>query len=382
MATSPARKPADLRPLSVTLVSTFPPTRCGIGRFSACLCDAWRDSAPNTRVQVARIATTADPPSADPQVEIVFDPTSPMAARNVARRANSTDAVVLQHEYGLYGPDDGVAVLDLARRIEVPLVSVIHTVRPHPTPQQRKIIEDLGRLGTLVLLSGVARRQLLAAHDVDPSVVVVIPHGSLWSAADPPTGRRRRLISWGLLGPGKGIELALQAVARVDLDPEVTYHIVGQTHPKVMAASGQSYRRSLETLSGQLGLASRVRFVDRYVQDRELQRMVSAADLVLIPYDNDEQVCSGVLTDAIALGRPVIATPFPHAGELAAGCGRIVPRTPEAMAEAITELLTDDGEYLRACARARELGPSLSWAQVGATYLDLLHDVKAGTVLA
>lgn len=380
--TSPVRRPVDLRPISVAMVTTYPPTKCGIGRFSSSLCEAWRRIAPKARIRIARIATTADAFDADPRVEVMFDPSSAMAARHVARAVNDTDAVVIQHEFGLYGPDDGIAVLDLADRIEVPLVSVLHTVRPHPTHRQRQIVEELGRRGHLIVMSKVARSQLLAAHDVDPAVVSVIPHGSVWSPTAPPPTPRRRLITWGLLGPGKGIERALHALARVRLEPPVTYDIVGQTHPKVLARSGQAYRRSLEDLAADLGVQDQVRFIDRYVDDFELASMAASAAAVVIPYDNDEQVCSGVLTDAIAIGRPVIATAFPHATELAPDCGRVVDRDPKAMAAAITELLTDDAAYTEAAGMAQSRGQSFAWTRVAAAYLDLLHDVRARSVVA
>src|SRR5690606_25149 len=155
-----------------------------------------------------------------------------------------------QHEYGIFGPDDGIAVLDLVDRIEAPVITVAHTVRTTPTPRQKRILEYLARRGEMVVLSRVARDQLVSAFDIDLDHVVVIPHGSNWSARPFGPRTRRRLITWGLLGPGKGIVRALEAVASIDLDPPVTYDIVGQTHPNVLARYGQSYRHSLEQQIG------------------------------------------------------------------------------------------------------------------------------------
>lgn len=370
----------DLRSLSLSVIGTYPPTRCGIGRFSHSLIQAIRATSPSTRIGVARIAS--EPYGvAEKLVEVTFDPTSPVARRTAARRVNASDAVILQHEYGLYGPDDGVAVVDLVRRIEAPLVSVVHTVRTSPSRRQREIIELLGRAGVLVVLSHVARHQLLAAHDVSPSAVDVIPHGSPWKPAPPLDGPRRKLISWGLLGPGKGFERALHALARVDLDPPVTYDVVGQTHPNVLARHGQEYRLSLQRLAESLGLGDRVRFHDRYVADGELEQMAAAADLVVLPYDNDEQVCSGVLTDAVALGRPVVATAFPHAREFAAqGCGRAVGHDPISMAHAIEEMLTHEASYRSAQAATTRISPSLSWPGVASAYLQLVGSLRATVV--
>lgn len=384
MTTQRDRRPVDLRPISLSLVSTYPPTRCGVGRFSHSLGEAWKKVAPDANIRIARISTRADGVPPDATVDMIFDPSSPVARRSAARSVSHSDAVVLQHEYGLYGPEDGIAVIDLARRIEAPLVSMIHTVRPEPSPRQREIIEALGDLGTMVVLSEVARSQLLSSHDVDPAGVFVIPHGSSWSPGPAPGPKsRRKLITWGLLGPGKGIERALRAMARVDLEPAVTYDIVGQTHPNVLARYGLEYRDHLEKLSRDLDLEDVVRFVDRYVSDEELELMVREADVVVVPYDNTEQVCSGVLTDAVAIGKPVVATDFPHARELVSDrCGRTTGHDSNAIADAIEELLTDDAAYATAAAGAAAVSPSLSWTGVAAAHLDLVHQLRSDVVVA
>ena len=119
----------------------------------------------------------------------------------------------------------------------------------------------------------------------------MIPHARTGAPArsSAPADGSSRGDCWGRGGHRAGPE----AVASIDLDPPVTYDIVGQTHPNVLARYGQSYRRSLEKLVEKLGLEDQVRFIDRYVSDEELEEMVAAADLVVIPYDNSEQVSSG-----------------------------------------------------------------------------------------
>ncbi len=155
---------------------------------------------------------------------------------------------------------------------------------------------------------------------------MVIPHGSQWSATPPPAARPGVLITWGLLGPGKGLERSLEAMVELrDLDPSPQYTIVGRTHPVVARNQGVAYRRRIESMVRDLGIDDMVEFVDRYVADDELYEMVRKSHVVVIPYDNTDQVTSGVVTDAIAAGRPVVATRFPHAEELvASGSGIVV----------------------------------------------------------
>jgi glycosyltransferase involved in cell wall biosynthesis len=136
------------------------------------------------------------------------------------------------------------------------------------------------------------------------------------------------LLTWGLLGPGKGIEWAIDAVADLaDIRPRPTYVIAGATHPKVHAQSGESYREMLASRAAASAANGSVFFDDEYRDLRSLMDLIRSADLVVLPYDSQEQVTSGVLVDAVAAGRPVVSTAFPHAVELlASGAGIVVPR--------------------------------------------------------
>jgi glycosyltransferase involved in cell wall biosynthesis len=82
---------------------------------------------------------------------------------------------------------------------------------------------------------------------------------------------------------------------------------------------------------------------------------------------------SGVLVEAIASGKPVVATRFPHAEELLAeGSGILVPHEdPAAIAAALRQLLTDADVRGRMAGAARRQAPSLAWEHVGRTYRQL-----------
>ncbi len=138
---------------------------------------------------------------------------------------------------------------------------------------------------------------------------------------------RPTILTWGLLGPGKGIEWAIDALAElVDLDPTPRYLVMGETHPRVVNREGEAYRSALQARAASRGIGHLVEFDARYLDLAALGRVVQEADVVLLPYDSREQVTSGVLVEALAAGKPVIATGFPHAVELlGGGAGLIVP---------------------------------------------------------
>jgi polysaccharide biosynthesis protein PslF len=198
----------------------------------------------------------------------------------------------------------------------------------------------------------------------------VIPHGAS-EHVDVHTGSRARphLLTWGLLGPGKGIEWALRALAHLqDLDPAPTYTVAGKTHPKVMEQHGDAYRAGLYQLGAQLGVSTAVHFDPVYRDEESLARLIASADVVVLPYDSREQVTSGVLIEAVAAGIPVVATRFPHAVELLTkGPGVLVPHeNPVALAKAVRRILTQPGLAARLVRRTPTA--TMSWPEVAHRY--------------
>ncbi|MBW3667187.1 MAG: glycosyltransferase, partial [Actinobacteria bacterium] len=154
-----------------------------------------------------------------------------------------------------------------------------------------------------------------------------------------------------------------------DLKPRPTYQIIGGTHPKVARSQGFAYREGLETLASRLEVEDMVDFVDRYVSENELQGMVQRSGVVIVPYDNSEQTSSGVLTEAVAAGRPVVSTRFPYAEEmLRSGAGIVVDHDSGALASAIRRLLTSPGVYEDCADAAHAMAGALSWHGVAEQY--------------
>jgi glycosyltransferase involved in cell wall biosynthesis len=178
-------------------------------------------------------------------------------------------------------------------------------------------------------------------------------------------------LTWGLLGPGKGIEWAIDALAELsDRDPRPEYVVAGATHPKVRERHGEAYREMLVERAAASTAPADVVFDDTYRDLASLTELIKSADLVVLPYDSQEQVTSGVLVDAVAAGRPVVSTAFPHAIELlASGAGIVVPqRDPVALGRAIRSVLTDARLAASMATEARRLAPELAWSAVARRY--------------
>jgi glycosyltransferase involved in cell wall biosynthesis len=259
----------------------------------------------------------------------------------------------------------------------------LHTIPTKPTSNQQMILESLVAETdrTIVMTQGAAER-LNSQYDVNPDKVGVIPHGANPNLAGPRVslGDRPIALTWGLIGPGKGLDRAIKSFASLkDLDPLPRYIILGRTHPKVRAAHGDDYLEGLKGLVEELGLGEIVEFDGRYMDTDSLIETIRGVDMILVPYDSKEQATSGVLVEAIAAGKPVIATAFPHAIEiLESGAGIVVPHDdPEAMTRALRRLLTDSSAAYEMAHVAESIASTLFWPVVASSYETLFAELVA-----
>jgi glycosyltransferase involved in cell wall biosynthesis len=372
-----------MNPPTIGILSTYPPTQCGLATFSAAL----RKELCRTPGEIG-VVQVVDQPEPGRAGEVVAQLVngSAASARDALACLNAYDAVIVQHEYGIYGGADGSDVVALVEALTVPTIVVFHTVLQEPTTRQHLILRQLLDTADIaVTMTETGRRRLVQRYGADPRQVVVIPHG----AVDRRAGRKRTpvvgrplILTWGLLGPGKGIEWAIDAMSGLrDLRPR--YLVTGQTHPKVREHHGESYRRGLHDRVAERGVGDIVEFDNGYVGASELAALVAEADVVLLPYDSREQVTSGVLIEAVAAGRPVVSTAFPHAVELlTCGAGLVVPqRDPFALQSALRRVLTEPGLADRMTAHAAVKAPELVWETVAGSYR-LLADTLVAEALA
>lgn len=377
----------------VCLVGTAPPRRCGIATFTDDLRTALSDLVPATpAVQIALTETGA---TYDYGLDVVFEISASQLSdyRTAAQFVNQSDVevVCVQHEFGIFGGPSGRHVEALLDGVSAPVVTTLHTVVADPSAELRAATRRLAdRSAILVVLAERAVELLEECYGIDRSKVVVIPHGvpagldsedRLAAKDDIDAGGRTVLLTFGLLGPDKGIEVVLDALPSVVRHhPDLLYVVLGATHPHVLRDSGDGYRESLLARVDELDLGDHVRFVDRYADLDELRRHLSAADVYLTPYHGTEQIVSGTLAYAVGMGCVVVSTPYPYATELlAGGCGELVPfGDSPAVAATLCSLLADDDRRAAMSRAASARGASMSWPAVAGRYLDLFAEVVAG----
>lgn len=360
-------------------VASFPPRECGIATFTSDLANAlpgqWsviamdepgssRAYGPEVRRRIAR----------DDLRQYV------QAAEWVNR--SDIDLINLQHEFGLFGGPRGEYLLSFLDRVQRPVLTTLHTVLPSPDDLTRRVTRKLIERSSAVVVQtqtalGLLRRYYGSWGDkiaVIPHGIPTIPYGSArrQSAKDQLglTGRTV-LATFGLINPGKGIEYALRALPEiVEQNPDLVYLVVGETHPGIRSQSGESYRRSLEALTRELGVDDQVRFINRYLTLPEVVDFLAATDVYLMPYLEPNQIVSGTLAYALGAGRPVVATPFTYAREvLADGRGCLVPfRDSEAIGQTVLHLMDDEAYRMQMEARAYAYTRDWLWPEVGRRY--------------
>ena len=374
---------------TTAFVSTYPPRLCGIATFTRDLSHAV--AAADRKVGTTILAMTD---GADPQA-------FPECVRFEIRRGVKDDyasaadfvnysnirLVSIQHEYGIFGGDDGAHILDFLARIRVPSIATLHTVLKSPSRMQRAIVKEIAqRCGRLVVMSKIGLRLLAESYDVSADKVVMIPHG----IPDLPRGDtahhkervgaagRRMLLTFGLLSPNKGIETVVRALPRLlRRFPDLLYFVVGATHPEVKRRHGEEYRHALEREAHALGVADHVVFRNQFVTLEELCGYLQATDIYVTSYKNEAQSTSGALAYAMGAGAAVVSTPYWHAQELLAeGRGRLFPvGDVNALAQTLDSLFSNDFELQSMRASAYDFTRPMTWARVGEAYATLAEQV-------
>ena len=366
----------------VAFLGDYLPRKCGIATFTTDLRCAIAKEFPALQcpvVPVNDLGADYDYP-AEVRFEIAEQDLPSYLRAADFLNITDVDVVCVEHEFGIYGGPAGSHVLALLRELQMPIVTTLHTVLREPNYEQRRVMQELIRRSTrLVVMSERGKEFLRDIYHCPEDKIDLIPHGIPdMPFADPNyfkdefgVAGKQVLLTFGLLSPNKGIEYALRALPDIIRDfPNIVYIVVGQTHPNLLRHEGEAYRLSLERLAKDLGVQKNVVFFNRFVELEELMRFIGAADIYLTPYLTEAQVTSGTLAYAFGAGNAVVSTPYWHAAELlTADRGKLVPfRDAKAIAVAVVDLLRD--ETLRHTMRknAYKLGRDMVWSKVAQLY--------------
>lgn len=375
--------------MNILNVGTYSPQRCGIASFS----EDMRDNLMRLgqRVSIAAVSNPHCTYQYPDEVSYIIRQTQRCDYANAANTVNrdyGIDLVIVQHEYGIYGGTDGDYLLDFTSHLKKPFVLVTHTMLPNPTDNQRTVLRNLCRQAAAVVCmtkssAKLASQVYKAAHEK----VHVIHHGV---PAFRETDRcllkqeygfegRDLITTFGLIGPGKGIEIGIKALEKlVDRHKNLMYLIVGRTHPLVVKQEGERYREMLIELVQDLGLKENVCFINRFLEPEELGNYLQMTDIYLSPYPQADQAISGTLAYALGCGRAIVSTPYSYAQEMVAQGQKglvALDAEPESLAGLLDRILSEPDLKRILEKRAAKLGEKIKWPYVAQQYAILAESV-------
>ena len=381
----------QMKPLQrVAFIGNHLPRRCGIATFTHDLHRAVSTARPDLETCVVAMTNPGRTYDYPPAVRFqIHDETIDDYAQAAEFLNNAGfDVVSLQHEYGIFGGEAGGNIIELLSRLEMPIVTTLHTVLAKPTPIQRDVMRQIiDTSAKIVVMSEKGREFLRSVHDVPARKIEVIPHGipdfpfleTHHAKAKFGFAGKTIILTFGLLSPNKGIEIMLDAMPGIIKScPNAVYVILGATHPNLVRHQGEAYREGLTARVRELGIEDHVVFFNQFVDQATLLDFISMCDVYVTPYLNEAQMTSGTLAYSFGLGKAVVSTPYWHAKELLSdGRGILVPfGDAKALSTEIAGLLTNDVRRHAMRKRAYAASRSMTWAQTAKRYLTVFETAR------
>ncbi|WP_346332289.1 glycosyltransferase family 4 protein [Prosthecobacter sp. SYSU 5D2] len=375
----------------IAFLGDYLPRLCGIATFTHDACESVAQAAPEIECFVGAVNDRPEGYDYPPRVRFELQEKDLHSYRRAADflNFNNVDVLCVQHEFGIYGGPAGSHLLALLKEVRMPVVTTLHTILREPNAAQRKVMDELvSRSDRLIVMARKGAEILRETYQVPDAKVDIIPHGipdmpfagsDVYKAQFGVEGRHV-LLTFGLLGPGKGIEYVIEALPEiVRQHPNVVYLVLGATHPHLIAREGERYRLSLQRLAEDRGVKDHVIFYNQFVSQEDLKEFIGATDIYLTPYLNEAQVTSGTLAYVFGAGKAVVSTPYWHAQELLAdGRGALVPfRNAPAISTAVCALLDDPARKQKICQDAYAIGREMIWPAVGRRFLESFQHARA-----
>jgi glycosyltransferase involved in cell wall biosynthesis len=378
--------------MKVAFIGTYPPRECGIGTFTRNLYNTILTNAVNEKLDYEGFVVAMNDfndgyPYPD-EVQYTVNQHAQEDYLSAARYINvsGADCCVLQHEFGIYGGENGVYILPFIYRLEIPLIVTLHTILQNPSFNEKAVLQEICKMANrVVVMSHKAISFLIDIYDVPESKIEYIEHGVPdFTFNQEETKRefrlndRKLLLTFGLISRNKGIETVIRALpAVIEKHPKILYIVLGKTHPNVLRHSGEEYRIYLTKMVNDLKLQKHVMFINKFVNQKDLFKYLHACDIYVTPYLNEAQITSGTLAYAVGVGTAVVSTPYWHAAELLSdGKGMLFEfNNPQSLEKILTELLDKPQKRMQLRRNAYEYGREITWPKTGGKYMKLAMEV-------
>jgi len=373
--------------MRIAHISTYDPRECGIATFCKSLLDNLPDADSRHEHMVIALNDPGQHYNYPDEVKFVIRENILDDYHKAADFINqNADIVILQHEFNIYGGNEGVFVLPLMNKLKIPAIAIFHTVFKKPSVTQKLILQEISRLAeNVVVISETAASFCESIYQIPHDKLRVFRHGIPEIDINNEEAReqlnlqgKKVIITFGLLTRNKGFETILRALPKiVKKHPDVIYLCLGKTHPVVKKETGEEYREHLESLVDKFDIHDFVIFKNKFLTDYELEKYLSATDFLVTPYLHEEQISSGPLTFAMASHTAILSTPYWYAQELLdEGRGEIFQfKNHRQLAEILIDLIDNQDRLDTLKSNAYQFGKQIIWPKISKAYISLAEEI-------
>ena len=371
----------------IAFLSTFPPRECGLATFTQDLTNELNKIKLLSESKIVSLSLTNH--TYDKRVVLNIEQDNLDSYLEAAKMINESkfDLLCIQHEYGIFGGYCGDFLLDFIEKIDIPIVTTLHTVLPNPNTRQKFVMGKIGEKSSkIITMAKNTINILVKTYGIDGNKIQVIPHGVPYKIMPSQEKLKniygyagKKVIStFGLISPGKGLEYGIEAVSKIAQDfDDVIYLILGQTHPVVKSQLGEEYREKLQQMVIDYGLEDKILFIDKYLQKDELLEYLKLSDIYMTPYLSKDQAVSGTLAYAVGYGKAIVSTPYIYAEEmLENGRGLLSEfQASDSIADCLRAILSNPELQKEFEVKTKAYGRSMMWKNVATDYAKTFIDI-------
>ena len=362
--------------MRIGFVSTYPPIECGIATYTQDLNTTLRGMRNETFV-ISQFGAQGD------SVFPVFQPDSPTLAADIffTSARMTPDLIHIQHEFGLFGSQKGVAVTGLILRYRlanIPVVTTLHTVYEDMDTEQEIILQHIVQDSAAVVVHDQIQKETLVRRFGHADRIHVIEHGI--REIQPVADAKRKLeldgkkiiMLCGYFRSTKGFHKVLDFLPAICSQCDDAVLVVAG---KIRGFEAQKYQQDLFTQLNESPVSDRIVFLRGQFPQHTFDTILSAADVVVLPYERGAQ--SGMMAQCFALGRPVVASNLQAFRLLIERSGGgVTCRTDDEYVDAILRILNDD-QYRSGMQESirNYVGNRAGWSHIANQHIDVYHRV-------
>lgn len=410
--------PKRIQPIKCTMISPYFPDKCGIALYTSKLLDKLKEHTPLV-VIANKTREKIEFQERQPRVLRCWKRNNPLYFVHIWKAALSVNADIIhiQHEFLAYGVRKYAVLfpllLFLIRLLGKPVVVTMHSVVPRRELKGSffgvhgvggrfaslkgvlvlLVVKLIGYLSNMIIVhNDYMKRVLVEDYGLKRTDISVVPHGTDNSQGKAESKEAKRclgltekriILFFGFIIPGKGIEFLLDSFSEVERKiPEAMLIIAGGYHPRLYREN-PSYVGSVEAKIKHMKLSGKVVFRNEFIPDEELGVLISAADIVVLPYsDGSVAGASGALSTCALFAKPVVATEIPRfLGDIKHEVNGLLvkPGDSKELTEALLRLMDDD-------ILAKKLGGNLfsaaqkkTWDDVAQHTLNIYREILEST---